>query len=50
MGHLKQISGHFLNKPKRESNFWNNNYLGCDSNGDKNSNLSLDKNLNKIKG
>ena len=35
-------------KPKRVSNFWNNNYIEYKSNGDKNSNLSLDKYLNKI--
>ena len=34
-------------KPKRESNFWNNNYIEYESNGDKNSNLSLDEYLYK---
>ena len=34
-------------KPKRVSNFWNNNYI--ESNADKNRNLSLDEYLNKIK-
>ena len=29
-------------KPKRVSSFWNNNYIEHESNGDKNSNLSLD--------
>ena len=29
-------------KPKRESNFGNNNYIGYESNGDKNRNSSLD--------
>ena len=29
-------------KPKRVSSFWNNNYIKHESNGDKNSNLSLD--------
>ena len=28
--------------PKRVSNFWNNNYIKYESNGDKNRNLSLD--------
>ena len=36
-------------KPKRESNFWNNNYIEYESNGDKNSNLSLGEYLNNIK-
>ena len=35
-------------KPKRVSNFWNNNYIEYKSNGDKNRNLSLDEHLNKI--
>ena len=30
-------------KPKRASNFWNNNYIEYEINGDKNRNLSLDK-------
>ena len=34
-------------KPKRVSNFWNNNYI--ESSADKNRNLSLDEYLNKIK-
>ena len=28
-------------KPERASNFWNNNYIEYNSNGDKNRNLSL---------
>ena len=36
-------------EPKRVSNFWNNSYIEYESNGDKNSNLSLDEYLNKIK-
>ena len=36
-------------KPKRGSSFWNNNYIEYKSNGDKNSNLSLDKYLHKVK-
>ena len=37
------------NKPKRVSNFWNNNYIiWYDVNDDKNRNLSLDDFLNKI--
>ena len=35
-------------KPKKVNNFWNNNYIEYESNGDKNRNLSLDKYLNKI--
>ena len=29
-------------KPKRTSNFWNNNYIEYESDGNKNRNLSLD--------
>ena len=36
-------------EPKRVSNFWNNNYIEYDSNGDKNRNLPLDRFLIKIK-
>ena len=36
-------------EPKRVSNFWNNCCIEYESNGDKNSNLSLDKYLDKIK-
>ena len=36
-------------EPKRVSNFWNNNYIRYESNGDKNKNLPLDEYLNKIK-
>ena len=36
-------------KPKRGSSFWNNNYIEYKSTGDKNSNLSLDKYLHKVK-
>ena len=35
-------------EPKRVNNFWNNNYIEYENNGDKNRNLSLDENLNKI--
>ena len=35
--------------PKRGSSFWNNNYIEYKSNGDKSSNLSLDKYLHKVK-
>ena len=34
---------------KRVRNFWNNNYIEYESNGDKNRNLSLDEYRNKIK-
>ena len=36
-------------KPKIVNSFWNNIYIECESNGDKNNNLSLDEYLNKIK-
>ena len=35
-------------EPKRVNNFWNNNYIEYENNGDKNRNLSLDEDLNKI--
>ena len=36
-------------EPKRVKDFWNNDYIEYESNGDKNSNLSLEGYLNKIK-
>ena len=36
-------------KPKRVSSIWNNNYIEYEISGYKNSNLSLDKYLNKVK-
>ena len=36
-------------KPKRINNFWNNNYIECESNGDKNRDSSLGEYLDKIK-
>ena len=36
-------------RPKRVRNIWNNNHIECESNGDKNRNLSLDEYLHKIK-
>ena len=36
-------------KLKRVSNFWNNNYIEYEINGDRNKNLSLDEYLDKIK-
>ena len=36
-------------KSKIVNNFWNNNYIEYESNGDKKNNLSVDKYLNKIK-
>ena len=35
-------------EPERVNNIWNNNYIGYESNGNKNRNLSLDEYLNKI--
>ena len=35
--------------PKRVTNFWDNNHIEYESNGDKNRNLSLEEYLNKIK-
>ena len=34
---------------KRVTNFWNNNYIEYESNGDSNKNLSLEEYLNKVK-
>ena len=50
---IRDIRTHFAQeedyyKPKRVSNFWNNNYIEYESNGDKNRNLSLGEYLNKI--
>ena len=36
-------------KPARVKNFWNNDYIEYESNGNKNNNLSLDEYFNKIK-
>ena len=36
-------------KPERVSNFWNNNYVEYESNGNRNRNLSLEEYLNKSK-
>ena len=36
-------------KSKIVNNFWNNNYIEYESNGDKKNNLSVDKYLNKFK-
>ena len=35
-------------EPKTERNFWNNNYIEYETNGDKNRNLALGEYLNKI--
>ena len=35
-------------EPKTVSNFWNNNYIEYETNGDKNRNLALGEYLNKI--
>ena len=36
-------------KPKRVNNFWNNNHIEQENNGDENRVLSLDEYLNKTK-
>ena len=36
-------------KPKRVNNFWNNNHIERENNGDENRVLSLDEYLNKTK-
>ena len=45
---FEQEKGEDYYEPKRVSNFWNNNYIKYESNGDKNRNLSLDVYLKKI--
>ena len=42
---FEQDEGYY--KPERVSNFWSNNYIECESNGDENRNLSLDEYLDK---
>ena len=44
--HFEQEGDYY--EPKRVNNFWKNNCMGYESNGDKNRNLSLDEYLNKI--
>ena len=36
-------------KPVRVSNFWSNNYMECESNGDRNKTLSAEEHLHKIR-
>ena len=36
-------------KPTRVGNFWNNNYIKYESNGDRNKNVSVKEYLDKIK-
>ena len=36
-------------KPMRASNFWRNNFIGCESNGDKNKRLSVEESVNKVR-
>ena len=36
-------------KPVRIGNFWSKNYIECESNGDRNKTLSVEKYLNKIR-
>ena len=38
---FEQDEGYY--KPERVSNFWSNNYIECESNGDKNRNLLLEQ-------
>ena len=52
-GIIRDIMAHFEQEEdyyelKRVYNFWKNNYMGYESNSDKNRNLSLDEYLNKI--
>ena len=36
-------------KPRRVSNFWNNNHIEYENNGNRNKNLSIEEYLNRIK-
>ena len=45
----QEDDGYYYFKPKRVSNFWNNNYMEYESNGDRDKNLLIDKYLNKTK-
>ena len=36
-------------KPMRASNFWRNNFIGYESNGDKNKRLSVEESVNKVR-
>ena len=44
---FEQEEGEKYYKPKRVSNFWNNNYIECESNGHRNRNLLPDEYLDK---
>ena len=44
--HEKEEENYY--EPVRVSNFWSNNYIEYESNGDKNKTLSLEEYLNKI--
>ena len=46
---FEQKDDYYYFKPKRVSNFWNNNYIEYESNDDRNRNLSLHKYLDKNK-
>ena len=43
----QQEEGYY--RPVRVGNFWNNNYINCESDVDRNKNLSVKEYLNKIK-
>ena len=45
----KQSEDDDYHKPKRFGNFWNNNYIEHESNGERNKNLPLDEYLDKIR-
>ena len=45
---LEQEDDHYY-KPKRVRNFWNNNYIEYEINGDRNKNLSIEEYLDKIR-
>ena len=46
---FKHIEEENYYKPVRVSNLWSNNYIGYESNGDKNKTLSVEEYLDKIR-
>ena len=46
-GHEKEKENYY--KPVKVSNFWSNNYIEYESNGDRNKTLSVEEYLNKIR-
>ena len=47
-GTLFEQEDDYYYKPRRVSNFWNNNYTECESNSGRSKNLSLEEYFDKI--